>query len=163
MFCPKCGTNAGDAAFCSGCGNDLRGAAAGAPAPTIPTAAAAPPRAAEEVVLWEGKPAGFVDKAIGKLNVVGYKITNQRIIIKSGLIGKKEVEIDLKHVKDIDVKQSLADRIAKVGDIHLTTTDPSNSDITLDNMPDPYGVKEIIRKALLDYRAGISIQYHEGI
>ncbi len=161
MFCPKCGTNVGDAAFCSGCGNKMQGH--GAPAPVIPTAAAMPPRATEEIVLWEGKPSGLVDKAVGKLNTVEYKLTNQRVIIKSGLIGKKEIEIDLKHVKDIEVKQSLADRVAKVGDIHLTTTDPSNRDITLDNMRDPYAVKEIIRKALLDYRAGISIQYHEGI
>ncbi len=160
MFCPNCGTDAGNAAFCSGCGNRM--GAAAAPAPAAP-AAAMPAQAAAEVKLWEGKPSGLADKAKGKLNSAEYKVTNQRIIIRSGLIGKKETEIDLKHIKDIEVKQSIADRLAKVGDIHLKTSDPTSGDVTLDNVQDPFVVKEIIRKALTDYRAGISIQYREDI
>ena len=161
MFCPKCGTNAGDAAFCSGCGNRM--GAAAAPAPSAPVAAAAPARTAEEELLWEGKPSGLADKAKGKLNSVEYRVTNQRIIIRSGLIGKKETEIDIKHLKDLDVKQTMADRVAKVGDIHLKTTDQTSGDVTLSGVQDPYRVKEIIRKAMMDYRAGINIQYREDI
>ena len=160
MFCPKCGTNAGDAAFCSGCGNKM--GAAAAPASYAPVTTSAPASVMEEL-LWEGKPSGLADKAKGKLNSVEYKVTNQRIIIRSGLIGKKETEIDIKHLKDLDVKQTMADRVAKVGDVHLKTTDPTSGDVTLSGVQDPFRVKEIIRKAMMEYRAGINIQYREDL
>jgi uncharacterized membrane protein YdbT with pleckstrin-like domain len=117
--------------------------------------------------LWCGKPANLIAKAKAavneNLNATEYKATNQRIIITGGVLGKKETEADLKHVKDLKVKQSLLQRASGIGDIIIISTDPTEKDFILEDVPDVVTVKEIIRKAYMDYRANMNIVYREDI
>lgn len=177
-FCPECGTPAQQSTACASCGTVHSakfcpecGIPAGTSAPAAapqPTPAAPSPKSAyEEITLWEGKPAGFMDKAVGainkNLNDVTFTVTNQRIIIQSGIIGRKQSEIELRHVKDTNVKQSLIERASKVGDITIISDDPTMGNIVMDNVPDPIAVKEIIRKAVLEVRANLNIVHHESM
>jgi hypothetical protein len=107
----------------------------------------------EEKVLWTGKPSGIrssiKDKA--QVNATTYILSTQRITIKSGLIGKKEEDIDLHRIKDIKVTQGLKDRAMGIGDIEITLNDvdPKNSKIMLEEVKDPNHIKETIRKAMI--------------
>ncbi|MFV0396053.1 MAG: PH domain-containing protein [Coprobacillaceae bacterium] len=165
MFCPKCGFNAEENKFCAGCGTDLSSIQnldnqTGSINKSNTTTQQV---SQEEITLWEGKPQGIGDKAKGFLNDTRYKVTKERIIITDGLIGKKQHEVELRHVKDIQVKQSMTDRLAKVGDITIYTTDNTEGVFVLENIPDAFSVKDMIRRAVLDIRSGITVQYHEKI
>ena len=167
MFCSNCGVDIGESKFCPECGTP-----SGAQTINNPVSESSSPQdfvkpSESEKILWEGQPAGIVDKAKGKvhsnLNDVSYKITNQRVIINSGLIGKKVSEIDMKHIKDISVKQSLTQRATGVGDIIITSTDVNEGTFKIENVKTPVDVKDIIRGALMDYRANLNIVYREDI
>ncbi|MEK5239034.1 PH domain-containing protein [Paenibacillus sp. FSL L8-0470] len=63
-----------------------------------------------KVKLWEGKPAGISDRFKGliRLNTTTYTITSQRIMVKTGLIGKDLEEVELLRVNDFSVAQSIS-------------------------------------------------------
>ena len=48
-----------------------------------------------------------------------YQLTNQRVIIKKGLIRRKKSYIHYSKIQDIDVYQGIVDRIFSAGDIEL--------------------------------------------
>ena len=102
------------------------------------------PLADEEVVLWEGRP--FLSL------VVHYRITNQRVRIESGFLGKDRDDIELVRIQDIDHNQGLTERMLNIGDIRLASADPSKPDAVLRNVKDPVAVHEILRRAMLDAR-----------
>ncbi|TPG13610.1 PH domain-containing protein [Sphingomonas oligophenolica] len=52
-----------------------------------------------------------------------YDITDQRLIVKRGLIMKSIDEIELYRVKDVRVDYSLINQIADIGTITITSTD----------------------------------------
>lgn len=107
-----------------------------------------------EKVLWEGQPAGLMDKAKSqaKLNDVTYTVNSQRIIIKSGLINKTEKEVSLKDIKNFKVVQKLADKLLNVGDVEIISSDPFLQNFTLSKIENPNQIKELIRNAMLEYK-----------
>jgi len=98
----------------------------------------------EEKVLWEGRP--FLSIA------TFYQITNQRVRIVRGVLGKDRDDIELIRVQDLDLEQSLGERFLNVGDIVLKSSDPSLPEITLNNVRFVTEVHEILRKGMLDAR-----------
>jgi hypothetical protein len=152
MFCVNCGTSF-DGKFCPNCGTAANGVAAQA-------APAAVADDFEEVELWSGKPSGLGDKLKTATNLNGttYVVTNQRIIIKRGLLTKKNDEIEFSKIKDFSVKQSLAERLMKVGDISIVSSDPSSPVFILENIENPDEVKELIRNAVLKFRKQNGVQ-----
>lgn len=162
MFCTNCGTKF-EGKFCPNCGTPATGTVAATP--PISTPSGAGPDPSEEQVLWEGQPAGLVGKAksAGNINGVKYTVTNQRIIVEHGLIGKKKEEMEVGKIKDYNVKQSVAERLQKIGDILIISTDLTTPKIVLEKVEDPDHVKEIIRSAVLRYRKGLNITRIERV
>jgi uncharacterized membrane protein YdbT with pleckstrin-like domain len=95
-----------------------------------------------------------------KLNLI---LTSQRVIVKSGLIGKKVEEIELINVKDISVEQSITDRMLGVGSITVITLDVTSPEIVLDDVKDPNVVKDIIRNAVREEKAAHNISYRDNL
>lgn len=161
-FCMNCGSSSPDEAnFCGNCGTKLDGSTAR----KADAAAAAPGTSQEEITLWEGKPAGISDrvKDAAHVNSTSYTVTTQRIIIKSGLIGKKVEEIELLKVKDLSVKQSIPDRVIGIGSITVFSDDKSTSELILDDIKDVHTVKDLIRKAVRDEKNNHNITYREHL
>ena len=98
----------------------------------------------EEQVLWEGRP--FLSLA------TFYQITNQRVRIVYGLLGKERDDIELIRIQDLDLDQSLGERFLNVGDILIKSSDPSLPEVTLNNVRFVTDVHEILRRAMLDAR-----------
>jgi uncharacterized membrane protein YdbT with pleckstrin-like domain len=106
-----------------------------------------------EQVLWKGRP--FLSVA------TYYTITDERIKIRSGLLGKSYEYIELIRVQDVDFEQSFSERLLKLGDITVRSHDASHPEIILENVRDPQGVYEIIRKALKQVRKDNNFSYRE--
>ena len=104
----------------------------------------AAPLSDEEVVLWEGRP--FLSL------VTSYRITNQRVRIESGFLGKDRDDIELIRIQDIDHNQGIGERALNIGDIRIASADPSKPHAVLRNVKDPVEVHEILRRAMLDAR-----------
>jgi uncharacterized membrane protein YdbT with pleckstrin-like domain len=94
-----------------------------------------------EKVIFEGKPAlvpglGALALAILTLGIalifyyfkrggVTYKITNQRIVIDSGIFSKKMEQVDLYRVNDFLVDRPFGQRVMGTGNLKMTTFDKS--------------------------------------
>lgn len=74
------------------------------------------------------KPASISDrlKGIIRLNTTTYTITSQRIMRKTGLIGKNVEEIELLRVRDLSVAQSIMDRMLGIGSLTVFSDDASS-------------------------------------
>ena len=51
-----------------------------------------------------------------------FAITNKRVIIKTGLISRKTIEMNLQKIESVNVDQSILGRILGYGDLHLIGT-----------------------------------------
>ena len=98
-----------------------------------------------ERLLWEGRPSRLWSPRMSLMN--RYRLTNQRLIMEYGFIGKTTEEIELYRVMDVGVKQHPLERIVQMGDIYLASGDASTPTKYLHNIPDPNRIKDMIREA----------------
>ncbi len=77
-----------------------------------------------------------------------YEITDQRLIVRRGLIVKTIDEIELYRVKDVRVRFSLINQLADIGTITITSSDRTtgNQDFVLRDVPAARERREGIRK-----------------
>ena len=106
-----------------------------------------------ERTLWEGRPFLSITKH--------YRITDERIRITDGLLGKKRIDIELVKIQDITQSQRMSERMLNLGDITVKSHDPTNPIIVLDNISDVQNVHEILRRAMLDARNKVNFSYRE--
>lgn len=118
---------------------------------------------ADEITFWEGQPSGVMGKAksAAEVNADQYTITNQRIIIEHGLLSQKQEEIDFSRMKDYKVEQTLTEKVQKIGRVIIWSTDPSTPLLTLSDIEHPFQVKEILKSAVMDFRAKRNIHFRE--
>jgi hypothetical protein len=107
----------------------------------------------EETIIWEGRP--FLSL------VENYTLTNERIKIVKGLIGKDIENYELIRVQDIDIVQNVSERIMGIGDIFIKGADQSSSSVVLRNIHDPQEVYELLRKAWLAARKKYGLIFRE--
>jgi hypothetical protein len=107
----------------------------------------------DETIIWEGRP--FLSL------VEFYIITSERIKITRGLIGKDLENFELIRVQDIDVKQTVSERLLGIGDITITGADASAPMVVLRNVPQPNEVYELLRKAWLAARKKYGLIFRE--
>jgi hypothetical protein len=104
-----------------------------------------------ETLLWRGRPY----LTIGTL----YEVTTQRIRITHGLLGHSVQEIELVRVKDSMVKQHMGERMLDIGDVMVISDDATTPEVTLNNVPNPVELREIIRKAMIEEKQRRGIRY----
>ena len=107
----------------------------------------------DEKVIWRGRPY----LSLGEY----YELTTERIKIVRGIIGKDIENIELIRVQDIDVTQNLSERIFNIGDISIRGADVSHPEVKLNNITNPQGVYELMRKAWLAARKRYGLQFRE--
>lgn len=107
----------------------------------------------EEVIIWKGRPFLSLIEA--------YVITSERIKISKGIIGKDYENFELVRIQDIDITQSVGERIMSLGDIQIRGADPSTPLVVLRNVTDPNQVYELLRKAWLAARKRYGLIFRE--
>lgn len=121
----------------------------------VPTPQAEPEEEDEmgEKVLWRGRP--FLSL------VENYTLTNERIKIVHGLVSRDVENFELIRVQDIDLKQTVGERMLGIGDIAIRGQDASRPLITLRNIAKPDVVYETLRRAWLEARKRHGLQFRE--
>ena len=139
MICPFCGAASKDEhpKFCPSCGKTLEQAALAVPKP--PPGVLAP---GQEETFFEGRPAAI--GSLGALLLVvltaglagiyfwfrslgtRYRITSQRIIVETGLFGKRVDQLDLYRIVDFVVERSFGQRIMGTGTITIDSMDKTS-------------------------------------
>jgi hypothetical protein len=107
----------------------------------------------KEDVLWQGRP--FLSL------VLEYTITDERIRITEGLLGKARDNVELVRIQDMSYSQTFSERLLNLGDITIRSHDPSRPTIILRNIPNPESVYEILRRAVLNARKKHGFTYRE--
>jgi len=139
MICPFCGATSKEdhPKFCPSCGKTLdRGAEAVAKAPSGVLAPG------QEETFFEGRPA--VVGTLGALFVViltaglgaiyfwfrsrgtRYRITSQRVIVETGMFGKRVDQLDLYRIVDFVVERSFGQRVMGTGTITIDAMDKTS-------------------------------------
>lgn len=78
-----------------------------------------------------------------------YRISNYRIDHEEGLLSKRIDTIELWHVEDVDMEQSLMDRIFQVGTIHIHSSDPTSPVLALRSLPEPRKLLDAIKQRII--------------
>lgn len=128
-------------------------AMAAASLPPSSTAEAPRSDANDEQAIWEGRP--FLNP------FVRYMITNQRVRIWSGIVGKDVEDIELIRIQDLDTSQGVTERLLGIGDLVISSADTTAPTVTLNNIRDPNNVRELLRKAWLAARERYRLQFRE--
>lgn len=81
---------------------------------------------------------------------IQYRLTNQRLFVRTGFISRKVDELELYRIKDVKVNQSIFQRLLGFGSITVLSSDDSTPELTLIGISKPDEVKETIRTC---YRA----------
>lgn len=126
---------------------------AGAPAVTSASPAQAEVDDSAEQILLEIRP--FL--SIGER----YVLTDDRIRLFHGVVGRSVENIELIRLQDIDYHQGVSERIFGIGDIYLHSVDASEPIVMLRNVHDPEAVTTAIRKAWLDARKRRGVVYRD--
>jgi hypothetical protein len=74
-----------------------------------------------------------------------YGVSNQRIMVESGVFSKSLAEVDVRTIDDITFHQTFVERLLGIGQIAIASSDPSNPRVRLVGVPDPRQVRELIR------------------
>jgi hypothetical protein len=106
-----------------------------------------------EQIIWQGRP--FLSL------VESYVITTERVRVMRGLVGRDMENFELIRVQDIDVSQSVGERMFGLGDINIIGADRSTPTLVLRNIKDPQEVYEKLRKAWLAARKNYGIMFRE--
>ncbi|HSH91910.1 MAG TPA: PH domain-containing protein [Ramlibacter sp.] len=131
----------------------------------------------QEQVVWSGQSSQwqnfpvFLASAVLALTVVGliiaipwalwrylvtrtrqYKLTDQRLVITSGVINRKNEQIELFRVKDIDWEEPLMQRMFNLGRLTIRSTDSTDPIAILNAIPGGEQVVDTFRGAVTRLR-----------
>ena len=81
-----------------------------------------------------------------------YKITNYRIDFEHGLVTTNIDTLELWHVNDIRFRQSLWDRMFRVGTIYITSDDRSTPELLLRSLPTPRPLFEQLKQRVISVK-----------
>jgi membrane protein YdbS with pleckstrin-like domain len=74
-----------------------------------------------------------------------YRVTNQRIVVESGVLTKRLDEIDMRLVEDIEFQQTLLERLLGIGQLVVLSADKKMKTFRLLGVERPREVRELIR------------------
>jgi uncharacterized membrane protein YdbT with pleckstrin-like domain len=90
-------------------------------------------------------PVGYVWWKWMEINSTKLKITDQRIIIRSGILNKTTNETELYRVRDSSIEEPLFYRMFGCGNILIYTTDESDATLRLIAYKKPHWLKDQVR------------------
>ncbi|MEM9696323.1 MAG: PH domain-containing protein [Myxococcota bacterium] len=119
---------------------------------------------AEEKVLFEGHPAllpslGYAAAAVLTLGLAvayfwlkqrakHYRVTSERIVVKSGLLSKRIDQLDIYRINDFVVELPFSQRLMNTGNLVLRTLESENPEIRLEGLKtDVQDLYERLRRA----------------
>lgn len=78
------------------------------------------------------------------ISFTNYTLTEDRLFRKSGILTRKEDQVSLYHIRDMEVSISLGQRIFGVGTVKVIGSDASTPELLLENIKKPYEVRDLL-------------------
>ena len=83
--------------------------------------------------------------ALARLRSTIYTVTNQRVMIETGMVSKNLSEIDLRYIDDTQFHQGVADRMLGIGNVMIISSDKATPTYVLRGLRDPRALREMVR------------------
>lgn len=77
-----------------------------------------------------------------------YTVTSQRAVVERGLLSRHVWEIELANVRDIQLHQSIVQRLLRMGTLEISSAGRDTAEVVFRTIPHPDKVKEIIRSGM---------------
>lgn len=84
-----------------------------------------------------------------KTKMIRYKISNYRIDSEKGLVAKQFDTLELWHVEDIQLTQSVLDRIMGVGTICIHSNDDTSPHLFMSGIPKPRPIFDSLKQRII--------------
>ncbi len=84
-----------------------------------------------------------------------YTITNQRLTIRRGLLSRHLQQTRVERVQNVNVDQSIVDRVVRVGQVDFDTAGTDDSDFTFRGVADPESVVRAVDRAHREREAAV--------
>lgn len=82
-----------------------------------------------------------------------YAATDEKLLIKTGILNTKEEEIRLYRIMDFTLKRSLFQRLWGTGTIHVNSADKSTAEFDIQSIKNPEMVKNMLSDMVEEERA----------
>lgn len=76
-----------------------------------------------------------------------YYVTNDRLVVRRGLLSRDEQETALARVQDVHTRQSFLERVLKVGTVDFNTSIDDPGEFVFRGVEDPDGIVTIVHRA----------------
>jgi uncharacterized membrane protein YdbT with pleckstrin-like domain len=83
-----------------------------------------------------------------------YTITNQRLHIRKGIVARKIQQTRIERVQNVNINQSVLDRMLQVGKVDFDTAGTDDSDFTFAGVSQPEEVMQAVEQAQHEAAAG---------
>ena len=94
-----------------------------------------------ETIVWKDKKRTFLGLP---LSFTTYKLTEDKLLIETGFLSKKEEEIRLWRILDITLMRPFGQRLFGLGTIHLCTADKSTPEIDILKIKKSKEIKKLL-------------------
>ncbi len=91
--------------------------------------------------LWQDRKRPFLGLP---LSFTSYKLTEEKLIIETGFLNKKEEEIRLYRIMDLTLNRPFGQRIFGVGTVHCCTGDKSTPELDISKIKKASEVKNLL-------------------
>ena len=91
----------------------------------------------------------MVPYLIFSIRSLRYKITTRLIEREKGLFFKRVDSLDLGRIKDVELTQSVLQRIMRIGTLEVFSSDRTDPDMRIEALPNPRPIYERLRDAVI--------------
>ena len=95
------------------------------------------------------------------LSFTVYKLTEEKLLIESGFLNKKEEEVRLYRIMDVTLRRSLGERLFGLGTIHCCSADQSTPEFDVSRVRNSAQVKEMLSDLVEKERAAKRVTSRE--
>jgi uncharacterized membrane protein YdbT with pleckstrin-like domain len=74
-----------------------------------------------------------------------YTVTDQRLIMEIGLIARNTNEMEIRHIRGINVRQNVIERLFGIGTLEIISAADGGAEVIFGGVRDPLGLKDRIR------------------
>lgn len=74
-----------------------------------------------------------------------YTVTDQRVIMRAGFIARNTNEMDIRHIRGINVRQNATERLLGIGSIEIISAADGGAEVIFNGIRNPFGLKDRIR------------------
>ena len=92
-------------------------------------------------ILWQDKKRPILGLP---LSFTKYTLTEEKLLVDTGFLSRRQEEIRLYRITDFSVRQSFFQRFFGVGNIFISSSDNTQGEFLIKDIKKPYDIKELL-------------------